>query len=86
MKEIKEILSDAGHPLTNENGNLVSGALKELVAECEALRKDAERYRWLRDGTELEPFKSAWLIKNDIYGFTSIAMDLAIDAAMGEKQ
>ena len=35
--EFKQALSDAGHPLTNENGNLPLGALQALVAERDAL-------------------------------------------------
>lgn len=42
MEEIKGVLSDAGHPLCNENGNLVLNALKQLIAERDALRADAE--------------------------------------------
>lgn len=37
MDEIKQALSDAGHPLSNSNGNLVLNALKELIAERDAL-------------------------------------------------
>jgi hypothetical protein len=37
MAELKKILADAGHPLTNENGNLISRALQELVAERDRL-------------------------------------------------
>ena len=36
FEEIKDALSDAGHPLTNENGNLVLGALQDLIAERDA--------------------------------------------------
>jgi hypothetical protein len=38
MKEIMRDLEEAGHPLCNENGNLVSGALRSLVAERDTLR------------------------------------------------
>ena len=37
MEEIAEILSDAGHPLTNENGHLAKIALSELVAQRDEL-------------------------------------------------
>jgi len=39
MREIKEMLEGAGHPLTNVNGNLLRNALAELIAEREQLRK-----------------------------------------------
>jgi hypothetical protein len=37
MAELKELLSDAGHPLCNDNGNLISNALAQLIAERDAL-------------------------------------------------
>jgi len=40
LDEVKDALADAGHPLTNENGNLVSGALAALLA-------DSARLEWL---------------------------------------
>lgn len=42
-EEIKDALDDSGHPLTNENGNLVIRALGELVAERDALRERCGR-------------------------------------------
>jgi hypothetical protein len=36
--ELKQDLEDAGHPLCNENGNLVRKALAQLIAERDALR------------------------------------------------
>ena len=37
--EVKEMLEEAGHPLCNENGHLVSKALGELIAERDKLRE-----------------------------------------------
>lgn len=37
LAELKELLADAGHPLCNENGNLISKALQELIAERDRL-------------------------------------------------
>lgn len=68
----------------------------QLRAEVEALRKDAERYRWLRDQASLEPFGGwaydlptvdAWDCKpgpqlNEQFG----SFDEAIDAAMAAKE
>lgn len=48
MEEIREALTEAGHPLCNENGHLALKALAALVVERDALRADAERYQWLR--------------------------------------
>lgn len=65
-----------------------------LQAECEKLRKDAERYRWLRRHATLDggsdyhfPEVHAWEYKegaqsNEQYG----SLDCAIDAAMQEHQ
>lgn len=37
MREIQEMLAEAGHPLTNANGNLLRNALAELISERDAL-------------------------------------------------
>lgn len=42
MQNIKELLSDAGHPLSNDNGNLVINALRQLVSERDALKEALE--------------------------------------------
>lgn len=51
--------------------------LKEIEAENEALRADAERYRWLRDPANA--YRDEW----DLFGPYSSAeeIDTAIDAA-----
>lgn len=49
MQEIRDALAEAGHELSNANGNLTLNALKELVAERDALKVDAERLRAERD-------------------------------------
>lgn len=43
MAEIADALADAGHPLSNSNGNRSLNALSELVAERNALRAEVER-------------------------------------------
>ena len=55
MRNIEDTLAEAGHELSNANGNLPINALKALVAERDELRRqldeaerDARRYRWLR--------------------------------------
>ena len=45
MEELKEALDEAGHPLSNENGNLIGNALKELVAERDSLRTELDALR-----------------------------------------
>lgn len=37
-REVKDALAEAGHPLTNDNGNTPLRALRELIAERDALR------------------------------------------------
>lgn len=38
FEELKEMLDEAGHPLCNENGNLVRNALQSLIEERDRLR------------------------------------------------
>ena len=45
MSEIKDALSDAGHPLSNDNGNLVSNALAGLIAERDASQAELAAMR-----------------------------------------
>ena len=55
MSEIKDALSDASHPLSNDNGNLVSNALAGLIAERDALQaelaamRDQKPVAWIRE-------------------------------------
>ena len=37
--EVKGMLAEAGHPLCNENGNLVRNALKALIDERDMLKR-----------------------------------------------
>lgn len=68
MQEIKDALAEAGHELSNANGNLPLNALKALVAERDELRRqlaevgqDARRYRdWLRGGANIPPESTRW--------------------------
>lgn len=60
MEELKTLLSDAGHPLTNENGNLPLQALADLIGERDTLRgdlaeasKDAARWRTFCERSDL---------------------------------
>lgn len=51
--------------------------IDRLRAECEALRKDAERYRWLRDIGD-----RTWTALANRRGLNAAAIDSAIDRAM----
>ena len=68
MQEIKDALAEAGHELSNANGNLPINALKALVAERDDLRRqlaeaeqDARRYRWLR-GSSCPDHSRRWTL------------------------
>lgn len=38
--ELEDDISEAGHPLCNDNGNLLRNALKELISERDSLRSE----------------------------------------------
>jgi predicted RNase H-like nuclease (RuvC/YqgF family) len=57
-----------------EQNSMLDAKLAELEAECEALRKDAERYRWMK--REVKRIPPGWEL---------IGWDEAIDAAMGKE-
>ena len=52
------------------------------VAENEKLRRDAERYRWLRSA---EPWDDPITRLQHFRGYCSDALDMAIDAALGSQ-
>ncbi|MGR4042861.1 hypothetical protein [Pseudomonas sp. 910_21] len=75
-----------------ENANF--RAVQSLRADCEALRKDAERYRWLRDPDNqcaveddsnhyMPPMICGYAEHEDI--LTREALDKAIDAALAQE-
>lgn len=49
MQEIKDELAEAGHELSNANGNLTLNALKALVAERDDLRRQLDEARAERE-------------------------------------
>lgn len=98
MQEIKDELAEAGHELSNANGNLTLNALKALVAERDELRRqlaeaelDAQRYRdWLRGGANIPSESTRWARWEVRYWdgrhwntLFAEQMDAAIAAAMG---
>ena len=61
----------------------LEGERDQLKAECEALRKEADRYRWLRDKSEsVHPFYLSTPIWFTGVRFRKEDVDNAIDAAM----
>lgn len=73
---------DSVQTLDNEN--------TALRAENEELRRDAERYRAIREGLEVDPDNSVIVVSLvDAFGGETLRdeqADAAIDAAMKEKQ
>lgn len=49
MAELKEAMADAGHPLTNKNHNLISHALRDLIADRDAMRGFADLWYFAMD-------------------------------------
>lgn len=56
---------------------------EQTMRENAALRKDAERYRWLRN-SDWDCFDSRWLSAHDVYGAGPDELDTLIDAKMAE--
>lgn len=52
MAEIRTALADAGHPPCNDNGNLISNALNELIQENDELRSRNHEAREIYTGME----------------------------------
>ena len=56
--------------------------IEELIAERDALRKDAERYRWLRDPASKDAYDT---FAAAYFNAGPEGMDAAIDAAMAQQ-
>ena len=75
----------AGAGLEYELTDKAADAIQYLLDECETLRKDAERYRWLRDKSEsLHSFYLSIPIWMTGVRFRQEDVDRSIDAAMAE--
>lgn len=62
----------------------LKGTIADLEAECEELRKDAERYRWLRDAKiNTLPYDNHGMGPEFPYDDD---LDAAIDAALAQEQ
>lgn len=77
---------EAGHAIQQKDAayekcNHLRSELDAALAELEACRKDAERYRWLRGRLP----GSAYRIAGVIYSEGGQGVDVAIDAAMAQE-
>lgn len=89
LREIADALDEAGHPLSNENGNMPLNALRELIAERDALAKDASRYRYLRDdgdGFTIDVREEDDEGENWVTGYPPAELDAAIDAQIEQEK
>lgn len=80
MSDIALQMADELDRLGSQYDSEIAAELRRLVAENDALRADAERYRWLRDNTT-----NYGLTQEDGYGGRELKgweeLDAAIDAA-----
>lgn len=79
---IMELIEEIERRDESPNFRAVQSARQEaerLKAENEALRKDAERYRWFRDG-------AGYCDTRDIPGMAPARMDAFIDTAMAKER
>lgn len=70
----------------------LSAAIADLVAERDALAKDAARYRWLKDNVhpvyarqqfgEITDYNMKWQIKPYLVAVTAVASDVSFDEAL----
>lgn len=79
-----------GFAATLKEVNRIAQAWKQSLiateAERDALRRDAERYRWLRNNTHSLSLLPVWASPNALYNDDSPAIwDQVIDAALGER-
>lgn len=86
-KEIAELPDMVAFRMTNSARTLIVTAL-EGVAENAALRKDAGRYRWLRERARTETGEP-WIARSFLWGmsaWTGEHADAAIDAAIAQDK
>lgn len=89
MKACQRGVTGKGPSIEAANNLLAEcyGALGKLVAENEALRKDAERYRWLRS-RDLETISQGGVfagITPQNMVLNEETLDQAVDAAMAKE-
>jgi hypothetical protein len=57
--------------------------VQALIFECEKLRKDAERYRWLRGNGSFAPSAfGGWALACGLSRYSSVELDASVDSAM----
>lgn len=83
---VLELIADVEHLRSLLTNRYVTGVSEskendQLRAEVEALRQDAERYRWLRGRVP----GSAYRVAGVIYSEGGDGVDAAIDAAMAKE-
>lgn len=79
--KVVKMLSEGGNRISYDPHGpevVMAEAYDQLKAENEALRKDAERYRWLRD-------EAGYCDTRDIPGMAPARMDSHIDAAVAKE-
>ena len=83
MKELTDALRKSMHYLSMHKRNQAANAIEALVQERDALRADAERYRWIRQCSN-----DSLIMHGDSYNCELMMeeeLDAAIDAAMKGK-
>jgi hypothetical protein len=83
LKRIAEL--EADYKTRTSQLSEVTLRMRELEAENAELRKDAARYRWLRDSESLTA-PSVDLARDLHYAATTDSIDAAIDAAKGDEE
>lgn len=86
--DLRALLEVAAETIIRLDEELVAvgDAYEELAAECEKLRKDAERYRWLRDNCEMTADEYGTAGQLYFGTYQSGRLDEAIAAAMQGDQ
>jgi hypothetical protein len=80
VASLKEACREHGQGFMIETGEVLT-----LLAERESLKRDAERYRWLREqasGIYAADHLLRWSWSEGEYGKPDYSLDTAIDAAM----
>lgn len=81
MMTVDEALAFAdAHSFANGSRTILAAEVRRLQAENERLRKDAERYQWLRDNEDVLPTSILRMIRDG-----DSDLDAAIDAARSAK-
>lgn len=77
FEELRDMLDEAGHPLCNENGNLVRNALQSLIEERDRLR--ATPAPGAPAGFKLVPIEPTEAMLEEVIGSSSSTYEMARD-------